>query len=381
MGRFRAISLCVVPAVFSAASAAGHDLPLSAHPATAETLNVEELLASQPPDARSNFKLFSFVAKNLLWGSSTVFVCFWNGSRERRAHVASLADNIAALTPVRFSWGPNGTFTTCPQQDYQVYPVRVSLIADTSLLATGDNSADYFASIGRLNESAPRRATVNLPFSATTTQDEIKAKTRHEFCHVLGCLHEHQRGLCDNDFKKDWIKARYNLNDAQYEANFLQIPTSDVSYGAQAFGGFDRDSIMLYSIPLEAFSNQASQCYRAAQVTDLSPADSNGLRQAYARPSDPRLSSTADFNRLAAAAEELALRKRSQSALFRSSARQWQLSALGDESTRSQAVFERLAQSAEAAATQAEEEAEGFRLTPLAQQRLEAFLASLPPGN
>src|SRR5262249_32924306 len=146
--------------------------------------------------------------------------------------VAALADKVAALTPVRFVWGQNGSYQTCPSVDYGLYQVRVSLEADGALLAPGDNPADFFASVGRLNLSAPRRATVNLPFPNDADSGLIAEKTLHEFCHVLGCLHEHQRGLCDNDFKKTWIMNRYRLNEEQYRANFLEIPSSDVTYGA-----------------------------------------------------------------------------------------------------------------------------------------------------
>jgi hypothetical protein len=383
-GRKASVSVCSLAALLLASPAVSHDLPATEHPATLEVLDIEQLLASQPATAKSNQKLFSFVATRLLWKPGLLRACFWNGTPEKRAKVVGFANTVAALTPVRFDWVEQGAFRSCQTNTYSLYPVRISLEANPALLNPGDNAADFFAGVGNRLRSDLRRATVNLPFTSTATEEFVREKTLHEFCHVLGCLHEHQRGACDADFNKAWIQTRYRLDDAQYETNILGIPSSDVVYGAKAFSDFDDDSIMLYTFAKEAFSNPASKCLRQATVATLSPDDQSGLRRAYALQADPRLGSAADFQRLADAAGARALEKRREALELRSVTSQWVMSRRGAErSERLQTAgfLESLAVRAEAEAEQARETEETFRLTPLAEQRLAAFLATLPPQD
>ncbi len=308
-------------------------------------------------------------------------VCFWNGDPLRQAKIAKLADSIAALTPVKFNWGAPGAFVSCPAIGYKAYQIRVSLEAKQALLDDGDNSVDYFSSIGRMLLSSTRLANVNLPFPPGATDALIREKTLHEFCHVLGCLHEHQRGLCDNDFNKAWIQAHYGYNEEQYAANFIRIPSSDGYYGAVAFGLFDDTSIMLYTIPEEAFSNKTSRCFRKNPVVKLSSTDEAGLRNAYLSKADPLLQKVDDFARLAALYDQAATTKRIEAAVLKRSTSTWIGSTpLLRHSSRYQALldFDKMTTSINREADGAANVADSYRLTPDTTEKLKALMALLP---
>lgn len=288
---------------------------------------------------------------------------------------------MAALTPVKFSWGPNGSYEPCPTIGYKAFVVRVSLRSEPGFLDASDNSIDYFASIGKLMLTGTRLANVNLPFPVGAGEPLIREKTLREFCHVLGCLHEHQRGLCDADFNKSWIQAHYGYNDEQYAANFINIPTSDAYYGASVFGAFDDTSIMLYSIPPEAFSNKSSKCYLATPVVDLSPTDRAGLSNAYRTVGDPLLKSAQDFASLTASFDEISSTKRAQANVLRNNAAAWiKATPLLEESSRPKALldFDKMALALEREADEAHRRADSYRLSPATTAKLVALIALVP---
>ncbi len=84
----------------------------------------------------------------------------------------------------------------------------------------------------------------------TTADDEYSRVVIHEFGHALGCIHEHQNPSTDIPWDKEAVFEYYsgppnNWDRAKTEHNLFRKYSADISQ----FSEFDKESIMLYSIP------------------------------------------------------------------------------------------------------------------------------------
>lgn len=347
--------------------------------AVLDSQTLEAPLDSEAPGSRAQPVLYSFMARKLTWTAGSLGVCFWNGSATLRQKVASVADELTAGLPISFVWKPVGAFIDCPASGYDNYMVRVSLEPRPELLVTGDDATQYFATIGRAAQRDTRRATVNLPFPANPDQQLLRNKVLHEFCHTLGCLHEHQRGTCG--FDKITIEANLLIDDATYERNFEQIPSTDAYYQPAMVGNLDRDSIMMYTFYRWMFLHpDTSPCFRDHDVTQLSPRDRTGLNLAY-NAGVPIPQTVADFGALERTYAEAARNSRTEAAMLRFNTFRWAGTVNGLTTQQrlklQQNVMDRVL-TAERAAASAEDLSARYHLRPETVEKLDAAMKLLP---
>lgn len=262
-------------------AASAHDLPFGTNRAAEDAMTIERAARAPLSPMRARDKLFSLVASKLRWKDTVLNVCFWNGDTALRDQVAAIADELTKTLPIKFSWGGDCPGPATPGGPWEHVPVRVSLTKDPSLLASGDDASAFFAMIGR-EVSFERPATVNLPFSSAPASAFLRNKVLHEFCHVLGCLHEHQRAGCADLFDKLAVMAKYGLTPALYAKNFELLPAGGV-YGPSSLGTLDDESVMLYTFKRDMFlAGSSPTCLRDTPAQKASKLDEQGLARLYA---------------------------------------------------------------------------------------------------
>jgi len=361
-----------------ASGADASDIPFQGNLAAQEVRDIERGVFVVPETSKSYAHIRSVFAPLLRWRTGVLKVCFWNGDAAMQGRVAAIADEVAVGLPVRFEWRENGVIATCTggateaNAPWRNYEVRVSLGAVTELLKSGDDPWAFFAQVGQQRRTG-RRATVNLPFQPNHGPDEIRNLTLHEFCHVLGCLHEHQRELCMKDFNEDYIRAKFHLTTDQYRENFLTIPSGH-AYGAVAQSAFDPQSVMLYRLTRDMFvKGSNSPCIVDTPASKLSDPDKAGLLNAYAGASDGLRLKLEDFPRLEREARLKADVQHSFAAYLRDNLR-----TLGGESGSQAMVFQARVREAESLAAEAEAEADSYVLTPEQTAAIRRALSYFP---
>jgi len=364
----RLLALCV--ALMTASVAVAHDLPFGNNRAAREALTIERGARASNSNRQSGEKLFSLVSFKLKWNQSTLKVCFWNGTTELRDRVHAIADELTVGLPVKFIWSG-----TCPGPAvaggaWEGIPVRVSLASDQSLLIDGDDPHAYFAMIGR-EIAFDRPATVNLPFPTGPDEALLRNKVLHEFCHVLGCLHEHQRAGCADLFDKVAVMKAYQLSEADYQQNFALLPQGGL-YGPTTIGPLDDASVMLYTFTPNMFRpNTKPLCLRASPAIVLSGPDIQGLAKLYAPGGFPVLSLDA-FPKLALQNSQLALNRRNFLSGYSSL-----LSEVGDNPVLAAPLHQTI-ETLRRQADEAEFEANSYRLAPEDVAMAKKALALLP---
>ena len=358
-----AILLLALPSL-----ARANDLPITDNKAAQEAREIEDGIYAAPPDSKMQKHLFSIFSNKLAWPRASLKVCFWNGIPARQAEVVSIADQLTANLPIKFAWtGADGKLAQCPDfannnGAWSAFEVRVALSANAGLLNPGDNQSAFFAMIGQ-QKPLGRRATVNLPFLPTATKDFVRHNVLHEFCHVLGCLHEFQREVCQKDFDQAAISRIFGLTPQQYRDNFEAIPSGH-AFGVTTSAMLDKASIMMYALTREMFkTDHKSDCENDNPATSASSLDLSGLKAAY---------------------QDAALRLKKEAfkalASLRATNSRWQsrnkgLNVNGDIQG---ALVEQLAKDAELKAMQAAEEARGYELTPDVKRKVRLALSHFP---
>ena len=83
-----------------------------------------------------------------------------------------------------------------------------------------------------------------------TADDEYSRVVVHEFGHALGCIHEHQNPVTDIPWDKEVVYKYYagppnNWDKAKVDHNLFRKYSENITQ----FSDFDKESIMLYSVP------------------------------------------------------------------------------------------------------------------------------------
>jgi len=264
-------------------TSSAHDILTARSGASQVAPTVEAALFTVKPGTPQGNNLFSFVAQALIWTRPTLHLCFWNGETGQQREMLAIVSELTDHVPLSISGASAGIPNVCKPGTYATYDIRVSFAATASLLAPGDDPRSFFSVIGMASRNDVRKATVNLPFTPAHGPAQRRNKTLHEFCHALGCLHEHQRSVCSSELDRGKIQTVLGVTDEQFEAQFAEIPTSDAYYRPLELGTFDLDSVMLYTMHEWMFLNAATaKCYRSSEPTHLSQGDKNGLTYMYA---------------------------------------------------------------------------------------------------
>jgi hypothetical protein len=304
----RCIGAFALKILMCSTGAIAHDIPVVNNRAAEEALVIER--AARAPNSRpkAGAQLFSFISSRLGWKQNSLKVCFWNGGSAVRARVSAAADELTTGLPIKFDWIGTCPGPSSPGGAWESIPVRVSLTRDTGVVGDKDDPGAYFALIGR-QQSFDHPTTVNLPLPSEPTDPMLRNKVLHEFCHVLGCLHEHQRAGCADLFDKPVVMSAFQLSEVDYSRNFEMLPPGGL-YGPTAIGPLDADSVMLYSFKREMFrAGTNPKCVREPPATELSSLDRSGLARIYST-SFGQAMSLEDFSLLALQNDLLARNRR-----------------------------------------------------------------------
>jgi hypothetical protein len=229
-----------------------------------EVNELRRMLAVRVEAAPQDTQIEAVVQRALRWPVAAISVCFFDGQREARDHVADVAQRWEAMTSLKFDFGPRGNRSTCD-------------LANPSNVRVSFRGIGYWSYIGtqakRINAF---KQTLNLQgmdkTSFTTDDDGI---ILHEFGHSVGFEHEHQSPVsgCSQEFDWDYLYTALGWSKEEVDRNMrkLDLPSSATGLLTTAF---DRDSIMLYSLDRGAFKHPASAtCYIPRPNHEISKMD------------------------------------------------------------------------------------------------------------
>ena len=194
--------------------------------------------------------------KNKFWTpGQTLRVRFLNGSSILQNKVMAYAKQWESFANVKFTQVASGTSE-----------IRVAF-----------DNAGHWSYVGKDNLSiAQTQKTMNLQFTASTTENEIRATTLHEFGHVLGLGHEHQNPTVTISWKTPAVYAYYaQMGWSQQKVN-EQVLTK-YQWPQTQHTNHDSKSIMQYPVPASLTTNGVSIPWN----TQLSAIDKDFIGKMY----------------------------------------------------------------------------------------------------
>jgi hypothetical protein len=194
-------------------------------------------------------ELEAVVQKELTWPDGHLNVCFLDGGREARDHVAEVAQRWTASTSLQLDFGPAGNRRSCSSGDPA--NVRVSFVGPGYWSYVGIEARQINAKKQTLNLQGMNKATF------TADDDGI---ILHEFGHAIGFEHEHQSpvSVCEKEFDWDYLYKAMGWSPEKVDQNMRQLQPSSKLLTTT----FDPQSIMLYSLEKESFKDPSTaKCY------------------------------------------------------------------------------------------------------------------------
>ena len=268
-----------------------------------------EVSPPQLPNYQRGSSRYTLNTKRFWPRGKTVTVAFQGGDNETRALVKRLAEIWSTYGNIKFDFGGKDrsgstTFYEWDETDDEyAADVRISFEQSGYWSAIGTDSIDPTL-------FQPDHASMNLNIDDAPASERNTAII-HEFGHVCGFLHEHQRpdGACDKEFRwtdetgyqvtKDkngmlvedaagrrpgiytWLAGPPNKLPPQWiDHNLKSMPKSS----AYLMGPNDRQSIMHYHFPEFFYRRGTSSPCFAKPTSDLSRWDKIGLARAYPYP-------------------------------------------------------------------------------------------------
>ncbi len=194
--------------------------------------------------------------KNKFWTpGQTLRVRFLNGSATLQGKVMGYAKQWESFANIKFTQVSSGTSE-----------IRVAF-----------DLAGHWSYVGKDNLSIPQsQKTMNLQFTTSTTETEIRTTTLHEFGHVLGLGHEHQNPTVNILWKTSAVYAYYaQMGWSQQKVN-EQVLTK-YQWPQTQHTNHDAKSIMQYPVPASLTTNGVSIPWN----TQLSAIDKDFIGKMY----------------------------------------------------------------------------------------------------
>lgn len=257
---------------------------------------VRRIVADETEQAITRLRLEGKVQEGVIVGTKRweagvpITVCYFGGSPAIRRKITAVAATWETLgAAVQFDFGDRNDPRLCrsnTRSDIRIgysQPGYWSMIGQDSLIYVGQYEQSM--NFARFDYAPPQ-------------DNEFNRVVLHEFGHALGFEHEHQQNQdgCESEFNWPVI-----YNYLQGPPNYWSIETIDHNMKSKKYldgdikTKFNRNSIMLYTFPVEFYkAGSQSRCYSSGNFA-LSDGDAQLLRLAYTNTSPTKSASISDL--------------------------------------------------------------------------------------
>jgi hypothetical protein len=238
-----------------------------------EINELRKLIAADFKEHPQDGQLEAVVQTSLKWPNKNVSVCFFDGGKAARDHVAKVAPLWLKPTSLEFDFGPPGNRRTC----------NPATPSDIRVSFRGSGYYSYVGTQAKLINV--NRQTLNLQgMDKTSFTPRDDGVILHEFGHSIGFEHEHQSPVagCDSEFNWPYLYTHLTgWSVAQVNHNMRQLNESSRMSGLITTS-FDNKSIMLYALSNDAFmDSKTAKCYISTPNNSLSVTDLQTARVVY----------------------------------------------------------------------------------------------------
>jgi astacin (peptidase family M12A) len=233
-----------------------------------EIRKLRRFLASESGKSQ-DAELEAVVQREMTWPDGRVSVCFLDGGREARDHVAEVALRWAEATGLQFDFGPAGNRRSCNAAGPS--NVRVSFVG-----------SGYWSYVGiEAKQVNAKQQTLNLQgMNRTSFTERDDGIILHEFGHAIGFEHEHQSpvSVCEKEFDWDYLYKAMGWSPQKVDTNMRQLQPSSKLLTTV----FDADSIMLYDLDKQAFKEPGTaKCFITKPNNVISKLDREAAATVY----------------------------------------------------------------------------------------------------